>query len=132
MKKAFFLLAALLLAGTAESGPDSPQTISAKMLAQEKTGENPSFPCPPVTLAPFYLIQEKAAKVWIERVIVSIEGEKTAKELNQPRVRNVLFEILLSEPEKSAWPAKMQAAMEQVLGKTAVHSVHLSQCFLLF
>ncbi len=85
-----------------------------------------------VTLAPFYLIQEKSGKAWVERVIVSLEGEKALAEVDQPHLRGLLFEILISEPAKDVWPGKVQAVLDQVLGKAAVKSVHLSRCFLLF
>jgi cell division septal protein FtsQ len=86
-------------------------------------------------LEPFYLIQEQAAKVWIERVVMILElnpSHKLSIDPNNAKHRSVLFEILVADSETEALPAKVQAAMNQTLGIPAISSVHLRRSFLLF
>lgn len=88
-----------------------------------------------MTLEPFYLIQEQGNKVWIERVIMTLKLEHSQKisiDPDHPKQRSMLFEILASESEPGALPAKLQAAMNQALGVPVISSVHLSRSFLLF
>lgn len=124
MKRSFLtviFLMSLGLANAAAIGTGHPENASSE-----------SSPGRRVTLAPFYLIQEKAGKVWIERVFVTIEGPGVSAALDQPRLRGLLFETLVSEPEEWARPARVRSALEQSLGRAAVDNVHLSRCFLIF
>ncbi len=130
-KALFFIILPMLflMAGIAQSGVSYAENSPPRPL---KIDGSPPLSSQRVTLAPFYLIQEKSGKTWVERVIVSLEGEKALAEVDQPHLRGLLFEILISEPAKDVWPGKVQAVLDQVLGKAAVKSVHLSRCFLLF
>lgn len=137
MKKAIFtiiLLTSLLLVSGAKDEAGPSENVLPKTQATLKGDGSLSFPLQRMTLEPFYLIQEKAAKAWVERIIVTIElnqDKKITAEFDHPHLRSLLFNILISEPEKSALPDKMQAALNQALGKAAVTSVHLRRSFLL-
>jgi hypothetical protein len=94
-----------------------------------------SPPQPTLVLEPFYLIQEHGARVWIERIIVTVGVGLSLKEaaaFHQLRQRSRIFEILVSESEQDELPAKAQAALNQVMKEPAVTSVELSRSFLLF
>lgn len=124
MKRGFLtviFLMSLCLANAAASGTGHPENASSESLPGRR-----------VTFAPFYLLHEKAGKVWIERVFVTIEGPGVSAALDQPRLRSLLFETLVSEPEEWARPDKVRSALEQSLGRAAVDAVHLSGCYLLF
>lgn len=139
MRKAkmfLFLLPILVLGITGGEAGNSENTPSRELLVAKAPGSPPpTSPHQRITLAPFYLIQEQGAKAWIERVIVTVEVDHSRQEaaaFNHPLQRSRLFEILISESERGALPAKVQAALNQILGEPAVLSVHLSQSYLLF
>jgi hypothetical protein len=126
MKKShlfLILLATLLLVGlvVGKAGPVA-------------GGEIPS-PQPSFVLEPFYLIQEHGARVWIERIIVTVAVGQYLNEaaaFQQTRPRSRIFEILVSEPAADELPARVQAALNQGMKEPTVTSVELSRSFLLF
>jgi hypothetical protein len=128
---AIFLAAAVSvnLAGTPA------YAISGKSAEADRTGGRDTAAKPEImTLEPFYLIQEQGDKVWIERVIMTFkldQSQKVSIDPDHPKQRSMLFDILASESEPDALPAKVQTAINQALGIPAISSVHLSRSFLL-
>lgn len=92
---------------------------------------------PPRTLAlpPFYLIHEKGAKVWIERVIVTVEVAEAmvaVTTFDKPEHRSQIFDILSAASENGPLPSVVQTVLNQSLEEAPVTSVRLSRSFLLF
>lgn len=129
----FLFLIFGLTAGKA--GPSGNPPTQGPVLAQAAGDRELSSPPQTITLEPFYLIQEKEARVWIERIIVILKLDRSRKltaSYDGPHQRSKIFEILISEAGKGPLPPKVQAALNQALKEPAITSVHLSRSFLLF
>jgi hypothetical protein len=132
-----FVLLLFLIFGltVGEAGPAENAPTQAPLLAKAEGDRDVSSSQQTIALEPFYLIQEKEAKVWIERIIVTLELDQSRRltmVFNCPHQRSRIFDILISEPKKGPLAAKVQAALNQTLGEPAVTSAHLSRSFLLF
>ena len=133
----FFVLLILLMLGLTinAAGPSENAPQDAIPVATS-TGNRKVFSSQQkIVLEPFYLIQEKDAKVWIERVILTLtlgQLRKLTTTFNHPRQRSMLFELIISHPEPDLLPTKVQASLNQMLGEPVVTAVHLSRSFLLF
>jgi hypothetical protein len=132
----FALLITLLMVGliinTAGSSENAPQ--DAIPVATAIGNREVFFPQQKIVLEPFYLIQEKHAKVWIERVILTLNLDQLRKlttTFNHPHQRSMIFELITSHPEPDLLPTKVQAALNHMLGDPIVTAVHLSRSFLL-
>ena len=132
------LLAALGMVGLplGEAGPADNAATQGDLLAKATGMPALSAASPQaLALAPFFLIHEKDAKIWIERVIVTVEFDRTLSstaEFIKPEQRSQIFDILTAESEKGPLPSLVKTAINQSLGEETVTSVRLSRSFLLF
>ena len=131
------LLAVILMVGftLGEAGPG--ENIPPQGAQIAKATDSPELSAAPQTIAlePFYLIHEKGARAWIERVIVTVEvnqGKPRAADFNKPEQRSRIFDILAAEHEKGPLPPLVKTALHQSLVETPITSVQLSRSFLLF
>lgn len=134
----FLLLLAFIFAGGStmtEAGPGKNDPLLTNPAPSQADAREPSAPQPSIVLEPFYLIQKRRDKVWIERVILTVRldpSHASLDELNHPHQRGLIYEIIVSDPEQDALPARVQAALNQASGAPVITSVHLSRSFLLF
>ncbi|MBW1992647.1 MAG: hypothetical protein JRI59_11185 [Deltaproteobacteria bacterium] len=133
----FLVLVAIVLllgvtpreAGPWEKGP-APEVRAG---AQKDKGGAVSLPAT-VTLEPFYLIREKQAQVWVERIILTltlVQPRELTATFNDPRQRGKLFELIAAEAEPDLLAVRVQAELNRTLGEPVVTAVHLSRSFLL-
>jgi hypothetical protein len=131
------LLATIFMVGLTLGEAGSSDKVRPQGVLLANVTRSPGSAGPPQTIAlePFYLIEEKGPKMWIERVIVTLEVGQirlSATEFNKPEQRSRIFDILVAEPEKGPVPSMVKEALNQTLGEASVSSVQLSRSFLLF
>ncbi len=133
----FALLAIILMAGFTMGEADPGENIPPQgaPLAKVTAAQQLSPVMQTIALEPFYLIHEKGAKVWVERVIVTVEvspDRQWASLFNKPEQRSRIFDILAVEHGKGPVPSLVKTALNQSLVEAPITSVQLSQSFLLF
>lgn len=87
-----------------------------------------------VCLAPFYLIKEAHKRVWVERVIVTVEVDQPLKssfELASPTQRALIFDLLSSEKDDGAMQHNVLAALRRMMKEKLVTGVKFSRSLLL-
>lgn len=131
------LLAVILMVGFTMGEADPGENIPLQGAQIAKVMGVPELPAAPQTIVldPFYLIHEKGAKVWIERVIVTVEvshDRQWASEFNKPGQRSRIFDILAVEPEKGPLPPLVKTVLNQSWAEAPITSVQLRRSFLLF
>lgn|GEM_PF-4151381 len=82
--------------------------------------------------APFYIFRERRRQVWVERIYLTVrgpEGEALLRELEQPRLRAALYDLLRQETEDPE--GGLRRELSRLLGPEAERRVTLSRAFLL-
>jgi hypothetical protein len=124
-----------ILANAAGAAPETrmPHVQGAAQVVRTKADGIPPMQEPVTVLDPFFVIRQKGAKVWVERIIATLTlttPEHTVKQdLNGPIIRKMLYDLVQSgEPEDSC---RMQAVsgLQRHLGVEA--EVHLSRSILI-
>ena len=73
-----------------------------------------------MVLSPFFLLQKKDARVWIERVIVTLAVTlpKNCRQddLNSPASRKILYELLISQEPELSIQSQARASLSRIIG----------------
>ena len=73
-----------------------------------------------MVLSPFFLLQKKDARVWIERVIVTLAVmlPKNCRQddLTSPASRKILYELLISQEPELSIQSQARASLSRILG----------------
>jgi hypothetical protein len=73
-----------------------------------------------IVLSPFFLLQKKDARVWIERIIVTftvaLPKNCHQDDLNSPACRKILYELLRSQEQEVSIPSQALAGLSHILG----------------
>ena len=73
-----------------------------------------------MVLSPFFLLQKKDAKVWIERVIVTLAvmlpKNCRQEDLTSPASRKILYELLISQEPELSIQSQAWASLSRILG----------------
>ncbi len=81
---------------------------------------------------PFYLFRERTRRVWLERIYLMVadpEGEKLARQLEQPGLRAAVYEALQRGQDNVE--EEVRRELKRLLGEEASRRVGLSRAFLL-
>lgn len=95
-------------------------------------GENFSESGSSLLSSPFYLFREWPRHVWLERIYLTVtdpEGEKLARELEQPSLRAAIYEALQRSQDNVE--EEVRRELKRLLGEEASRRVGLSRAFLL-
>jgi hypothetical protein len=88
-----------------------------------------------VVLDPFFLIRKKGAKVWVERILVTIALAMPKNtfnhDLNSPAFRKIFYELLQSGEPETAIQAQAVAGVHRQMGMAVDARVHLSRDILI-
>ncbi len=124
-----------ILANAANAAPEAKMTAAQETVReiQTKAQGTPPIQEQVMVLDPFFLIRQKGAKVWVERIIVTLAlttSKQTVKhDLNGPMFRTLLYDLIQAgEPEDSCQTQAM-AGLQRQLGMDA--EVHLSRSILI-
>lgn len=82
--------------------------------------------------SPFYLFREQTRQVWLERIYLTVadpEGEKLARQLEQPSLRAAIYEAL--QQDRDDLEEAVRRELTRLLGEEASQRVGLSRAFLL-
>ncbi len=109
-------------------------TPGAHELAQgqkEITVAIPSGQEQEIALSPFFLLQRKDSKVWIERIIVTFlmaqPKDCLKNDLNNPAFRKMLYDLLQSEEPETVIRSQAMASLNRQLGKNVDANVRISR-----
>ena len=84
-----------------------------------------------IVLAPFFQLQRKDSKVWIERIIVTFllaaPRDFQKYDLNNPAFRKMLYDLLQSDKPETAVQSQAAADLSQVLGMNIEAAVEISR-----
>ena len=73
-----------------------------------------------MVLSPFFLLQKKDARVWIERVIVTLAVTlpKNCRQddLTSPASRKILYELLISQEPELSIQSQARASLSRIMG----------------
>ncbi len=119
----------LMLSGVGNvlAAPDPPP-----LEARPSDGENPPESGHPRLSTPFYLFRERPRQVWLERIYLLVsdpEGEKLARQLEQPGLRAAIYDALQRSQDNVE--EEVHRELERLLGEEASRRVGLSRAFLL-
>lgn len=100
--------------------------------ARISQGENLPESGRPRLSTPFYLFRERPRQVWLERIYLLIadpEGEKLARELEQPGLRGAIYDALQRGQDNVE--EEVRRELKRLLGEEASRRVGVSRAFLL-
>lgn len=124
-----FAAVGLVLSGVcnawAAGDPPSPE-------ARPSEAENLPESGHPRLSTPFYLFRERPRQVWLERIYLLVadpEGEKLARQLEQPSLRAAIYDALQRSQDNVE--EEVRRELKQLLGEEASRRVGLSRAFLL-
>jgi hypothetical protein len=132
-----FLLGAVMtiLANAAGAAPETrmPHLRRAAQAVRTVSDGIPPMQEQVTVLDPFFVIRQKGAKVWVERIIVTLTlttPEHTIKqELNGPMIRKMLYDLVQSGKPEDSCRMLAVAGLQRQLGVEA--EVHLSRSILI-
>jgi hypothetical protein len=82
-------------------------------------------------LSPFFLLQKKDAKVWIERVIVTLTVTlpKNCRQdnLTSPASRKILYELLQSQEQEVSIQSQALASLSRIMGINLDATIQISR-----
>jgi len=88
-----------------------------------------------VSLAPFYLLQSKGSKVWMERVLVNFSLAAPANRLkhdfDNPTFRKKLYELLRSSDPEATIQTEAVAQLQRQVGEEIDPTVQISRSVLI-
>jgi hypothetical protein len=126
---------AMVVLNWGEAHPGGSPTPPGPLSAKDHAGPEGSAAPQTIPLEPFYLIHEKGAKAWIERIIVTVmvnPGKTQIPELNKPEQRSQIFDVLATMNDQALLPSLIKTSLDQAVGGGTVSSVQLSRSFLVF
>jgi hypothetical protein len=84
-----------------------------------------------MVLSPFFLLQKKEAKVWIERVIVTLTVTlpKNCRQddLNSPASRKILYELLQSQEQEVSIQSQALDGLSRIMGMNLDATMQISR-----
>jgi hypothetical protein len=99
--------------------------------AQNDTTAVPPEQAQKFILPPFYQLQRKDSKVWIERIIVTflmaMPKDGLKDDLNNANFRKMVYELLQSGAPATAIQSQAVAGLSRQLGKTVEGTVQVSR-----
>lgn len=119
---ALMVLGVFALAAPGAPGPE----------ADPLAGENLPESGGSLLTTPFYLFRERPRHVWLERIYLLVtdpEGEKLARQLEQPSVRAAIYDALQRSQDNVEEEVRWE--LKRLLGEEASRRVNLSRAFLL-
>ncbi len=73
-----------------------------------------------IALSPFFLLRKKDARVWLERVIVTLKVTlpKNCRQddLTSPASRKIIYELLQSQEQEVALQSQARASLSRIMG----------------
>ncbi len=126
-----------ILASAASAAPEAKMTAARETVREVQTMAQGTPPVQEqvIVLDPFFLIRQKGAKVWVERVIVTLAlttSKQTVKhDLNGPMFRSLLYDLIQAGEPEDACQTKAVAGLQRQLGIDADAEVHLSRSILI-
>jgi hypothetical protein len=119
--------------------------ISAKAALQEKGGgatetvqcqKNITDGTPPIqeqkiVLYPFFRLQKKDSKAWVERILVTflvaVPKDSLTYDFNNPSFRKILYDLLQSGEPETAIQAQAVASLNRQFGKNIDATAQISR-----
>lgn len=126
-----------ILANAANAAPEAKMTAAQETVReiQTKAQGTPPIQEQVIVLDPFFLIRQKGAKVWVERIIVTLAltmSKQTVKhDLNGPMFRTLLYDLIQAGEPEYTCQTKAVAGLQHQLGIDANAEVHLSRSILI-
>jgi hypothetical protein len=126
-----------ILANCAKAAPEAKMTEAqrAAQVIQTRADGTPPMQEQVIVLDPFYLIRQKDAKVWVERIIVTLAlttPKPTVKhDLNGPMFRTLFYDLIQSGKPEDSIQTQAVAGLHRQLGMDADAEVHLSRSILI-
>ncbi len=138
MAKSSFMVGIFLVAlgaypgmmGWAESGPGTTPEGGSQLASLASAHAPTHIKAYTITLEPFFLVQDKGGRVWVERIIVTLTGDP-GDDLASPRMRAVLFDLLKTRQMEKLGQGEIISSLNQHLGGNQVISAKVDKSILL-
>lgn len=127
----------VVLANSAIAGPEEklPGHQGAVQISKERAPGQPPIQEAGIALDPFFLIREKGSRVWVERIIVTIDLKMpkpaVKHDLNGPVFRQKFYDLLQSGESEDVIQTQAVAGLQRQLGMDAEAYVRLSRSILI-
>jgi len=104
-------------------------------VAEEMPEGPPLIPERRVALAPFYLLQSKGSKVWMERILVNFSlaapANRLKHDLDNPTFRKKLYELLRSGEPEATIQTEAVAHLRRQVGEEIDPTVQVNRSVLI-
>ncbi len=88
-----------------------------------------------IALNPFFRLQKKGSKVWVERIILTfimaVPKNSLQHDLNNPTLRKMFYDLLQSGESESTIQAQAAAGLNRHLGRNIDAAVQISRSILI-